>query len=229
MEATIIFTPDPAKPAPLYAHYQGQMQPQPAYVSLDLRTGGIDADYSGDIGNSVPESVFRGLVRRYPIRSDLTAAQVMEVLEDIKPLLQRVLDGSEIVWQDCDQVARLNADAEAAEDEIVGTDGPLGADMDSMVITDLADWLADVGPDGWLPGDDDDADEFIRNFDLDGYLCADDVADTLATLWADHLYDGNPLPKSVAQYLIRDGRCADSAWVEELAAYAEGREPEAAH
>ena len=51
--------------APLYLHYDGQTDAQPAYVSLDLKTGEIDARANGEIGNAVPFSVWHRLVLRY--------------------------------------------------------------------------------------------------------------------------------------------------------------------
>lgn len=217
--AKIVFTSTAT--APLFAHYQGQVQPQPAYVSLDLNTGEIDADYSGEIGNGMPADVWHGVVRRYKIAVDLTADQVTKLLDDIKPKLQRVLDGSEVVWDGSNWVGELDEDAANAEDEL-NMVSPFGTEMGGLVITDLAEWLANGGEESWLPEADADIAEFIRDFDLDGYVAGEDIGDTLMDMWANRLYNGEPLPTNVAQALIEDGRCDDSAWTDELAANARG-------
>lgn len=222
--AHIVFASTEA--APLFEHYQGQINPQAAYVTLDLENGEIDARVDGEIGNSMPVAVWNGVVRRYRIERDLTVDQINDVLEDIKPILQRVLDGSEVVRNESSNlVGRLNQDADAAENEIEMI-SPLGYDLDKIIITNLAEWLADGGDDCWLPSEGEDIAEYISNFDLDGYIAAEDIEDTLMDMWAKHLYDGDPLPANVAQALIKDGRCNDSAWVGELKACAEGSAPD---
>jgi hypothetical protein len=55
---------------------------------------------------------------------------------------------------------------------------------------------------------------------------AGDLKDALFDAWSEILYQGDSLPQAVAQALIEDGRCEDSAWTEELAAYARGERPE---
>jgi hypothetical protein len=209
---------------PLFAHYDGQSEPQPAFISLDLTTGEVDADYSGELGSARPADVFHGIKRRYPVRCDLTLDQVTTLLTDILPTLQRVLEGSEVVWNNCNRAGKLNDAALGAEAELTDWN-MLGADFDHRVITDLAEWMVESGEGCWLPGDADNIAEFIRVFDLDGFVAGEDVGDTLMELWADRLYNGDPLPANVALALIEDGRCDDSNWTEELQAYAEGRYP----
>lgn len=97
--------------------YPRQQSPQPCYVALDLRTGQVWADYDGEIGGGVPLAVAQGLTRRYSI-PPLQAADANALLEELRPLLQRVADGSEVVWDGNRYVGRLTADAAAAEAEI---------------------------------------------------------------------------------------------------------------
>lgn len=213
--------------APLFHRYPGQVNPQPAYVTLDLETGEVDAQASGEVGNAMPADVWHGVVRRYPIRGDLTKDQVVEALEGIKGTLQTILDNSEVKMVDTNWTGKLNEAGEDAERELPEL---IGADLEGRVITHLAHWLTESGEDAWLPEPNQSIPEFVSQVTLsiksDGWEAAEDVEEVLMTLWEDRLYNGDPLPVNVATTLLADGRCDDSQWVAELEAYAEGRDPD---
>lgn len=223
--ATIVF--DRTQTAPLYCYYRGQMQAQPAYATLNLKTGAVSADYSGDVGNGMPAEVWHGRVRRYPINNHLTGAQTGELLDSLLPVFQRILSGSEIVWDGNNNVGVLNEDAAAAEAELIER-GELGADYEAALITDLREWLSAGNKSDWMP-ETGDAAEFLDQLEAHikrEFTVIQNIQDVVADMWADELYDGNDLPQCVAEYLIADGRCEDSQWTEELAAYSAGRKPE---
>ncbi len=104
-------------PTGLYGRYDGQTQEQPAYIELDLEDKTLSADWNGEIGNAVPMDVWHGLRRRYHIPC-LVADEANALMEEIAPLCERVVAGSEIVWDGNNWVAKLNEDAEDAEMEI---------------------------------------------------------------------------------------------------------------
>lgn len=223
---TIIFESDDDA-APLYCHYPNQIQAQPAYVTLNLQTGEVDAQFSGEIGNGMPADVWHGTVRRYPIRSDLSGAQIMEVIEDIKDTLQGILDNSEVVFDNGNWVGQLKKTGESAEDSLPEL---LGTDLKSIVITDLKDWLAESDDNAWLPEEGADISAFVEEVKAgiaaEEYITSENVEDCLLGLWEDRLYNGDPLPSNVAKALRKDGRCDDSAWTSELESYAESRAAE---
>lgn len=221
MQTRIIF--GSSDKLPLYVHHQTDIEPKPAYVTLCLDTGIIDATASDDAMEAMARDFGLGTVRRYRINNLLTPDQIMSVLVSAQPLLQQVLDGADIVRDGNHYVGRLNEDAEEAEALL--SRECLGRDIECAVITNLADWLADADEDCWIPADHDDIDAYIRDFDLNGHIAAEDVGEVLTEMWANRLYDGDPLPPSVAQHLIRDGRCAHSAWSDELARYAQDSAP----
>ena len=232
MSKTINIVFDPTKSvAPLYAKYQNEILPQPAFVTLNVETGEVDADYNGEIGNAVPMNVWHGVVRRYNISNTLSSDQVANVLEEIKPLLERVLDGGSVEWDGSNWVGELTEDAEQAEQEIEGeSQGQgLGYDIEGHVIDDLESWLSEAGTDGWMPDESQDVNEFIKiikkQIEAEGWVTASDIGDVLTDMWAEHLYSGEFVQSNVAQYLQTDGRCSDSAWVDELADYARGEIP----
>ena len=104
-------------PAELHHQYPGQNEPQPCYVELDLRTRTLGTDWNGEIGNAVPFSVHHGFDRRYPIPA-LTSTAANTLLEQIRPLAERMVSDWEEQWDGNNQVAVLGDDAAAAEAEI---------------------------------------------------------------------------------------------------------------
>ncbi|MFD0269582.1 hypothetical protein ACFVGY_23900 [Streptomyces sp. NPDC127106] len=106
------------RPDELHARFQGQSEAQPAYVELGLEDGILLASYSAEVGNGVSASVYHGIDRRWSIPV-LTQDAGNRLLGELAPLAQRVLDGSEILWDGNNRVGRVvTEDAEAAYDEI---------------------------------------------------------------------------------------------------------------
>lgn len=101
----------------LYRHYDGQSEPQPAYIELDTQAGTLYADYNAEIGNAIPFSVYHGLDRRYGIPV-LTGEAANRVMQEIAPLAERIVAGTEAVWDGSNTVAELSDDALAAEEEL---------------------------------------------------------------------------------------------------------------
>ncbi|MBV2364245.1 helix-turn-helix domain-containing protein [Streptomonospora nanhaiensis] len=137
------------RPAELYRRYDGQTGPQPCFIELDTRDGAMRADYDAEIGNAVPASVWHGLVRRYPIPA-LSAEAANRVMEEIRPLAERIVTDTEEHWDGNNHVARMGADALAAEEEIQRL---LGCDDDAEpVLFDATDevtvWYLDGATNG---------------------------------------------------------------------------------
>jgi hypothetical protein len=107
------------KTAPLYHKYSGQTSEQPAYIYLDPEEGTLYADWYGEIGaNSRPMDVHHGLRLWWPVSPYLTGGQLAELLEEIKPLAQKVADGWSREWDGTNNVGRLTPEAEEADQEI---------------------------------------------------------------------------------------------------------------
>lgn len=124
--------------ADLLCVYPRQQAPQDCYVWLDLTTGRLGADYNDQIGNAVPEKVWHGRRRRYAIPL-LQAASANALLTDLAPLAERVLAGSDIRWNGHNHVGVLDADAQAAEEEIERLCQGWEADL---YWVEAGDWLA---------------------------------------------------------------------------------------
>lgn len=99
--------------------FPGQFREQNAFFQLDTQTGLIVAMHNPEIGNAIPFSVYYGFDRRYSFNPMLKMKTVNEIGEKCLPLWQRVINGTEVVWDGHNNVARLTKDAQAAEDEIM--------------------------------------------------------------------------------------------------------------
>jgi hypothetical protein len=107
----------PAALAPLYCRYERQTSPQRAYVEL-TEEGRVSADYSGEIGNSTPATVWHNRTLRWAVPSAISGAALTELVQEILPLLERVHAGHSVEWDGSNHVGRLDADADEAHDEI---------------------------------------------------------------------------------------------------------------
>lgn len=137
-------------PTELYRHYKSETEAQPAYIELDLRHGTLLADWDAETGNGKPATVVYGLERRYSIPV-LTGDAANRVMEEIRPMAERVLADWEEEWDGNNTIARLGEDAQAAEAEILAH---LGLD-----------------PDGWSDGRDNqgfDESDLVAQWDIDG-------------------------------------------------------------
>ena len=104
---------------PLYHHYDGQLQPQPAYLEIDLESGVVEVDYSEVIGGGVGMRVWNNVVLRYPINPDLVTSELNELLDKIEPLADQIVAGSECRWDNSNWRGFLcTADAEDANTKI---------------------------------------------------------------------------------------------------------------
>lgn len=127
----------------LHCHYERQTERQGCYIELDCKTGIMAASYNAEIGNAIPFSVYHGHDRRWGIPC-LTADAANELMEEIAPLAQRVLDGYESHWDGNNHVAALTDDAQQAETEIEAEIETLRVDEHNGVSEwDAASWLAE--------------------------------------------------------------------------------------
>lgn len=101
----------------LHCQYPGQTSPQECYLELDLEEETLTADYDAEIGGAVPFAVWHGRRRRFPIPA-LSATAVNALMEEVLPLAERIVAGSEIVWDGSNHIGQLDDDAVDAEAEL---------------------------------------------------------------------------------------------------------------
>lgn len=134
---------DEDDPTDLFHLYRPYEPPQDCFVSLDLRDGELTADWNVETGsNAVPESVYSGQVRRWGIPC-LTTAAANQLLEDLAPAAQRVLDGAEIAWDGDNMVGHLDGPAADAADEIADDCATLGGGYARVVGYEAAEWYSE--------------------------------------------------------------------------------------
>jgi hypothetical protein len=224
---TVSFDAPAGSVPPLYSHYDGQILPQPAYVELNLETGEVDAIVSGEVGNGMPAAVWHGVIRRYPLNNALTSDQIIEAIESVRPALERIICGSDVVMDDqSNWVGRLNEDAMIAEEELSSV--PIGADIEASVTNNIAEYLGDHNwPGCSYPQGDQTVNGFISDLETsngdDKIWFVGDFRDELFDAWLDIVRYLGELPPAVAQAMINDGRFDDSQWLEELTACAKSK------
>ena len=67
---------------PLFHQYSGQFNPQPAYLELDGENQTVRFDWSGEIGNAVPITVWNRRERRIYIPASASCKLLDEYIED---------------------------------------------------------------------------------------------------------------------------------------------------
>ena len=79
---------------PLYRLYDGQLQPQEAFLRVE-KDGSVWAGY--DTSDAIPSDVFQGVTRNFRIDSGLYGSEIEELIEQVKALV-KVGDFEEIEW-----------------------------------------------------------------------------------------------------------------------------------
>ena len=90
---------------PLYAHFSGQTSSQESYVELDLDSGNLSADYSGEVGNGIPERIWNGRATRFDVDPHLTASEINDLLDEIAPIAQEWIDARQGDELDSDTIS----------------------------------------------------------------------------------------------------------------------------
>ena len=126
--------------APLYHKYQGQFNPQPAYIELDCRGGELVADWNGEIGNAIPFYYFHGLAVRWSVSSTISGASLKTILSDTDFLAecQAIVDGFEVVWDGSNHVGRY---ADDWEEHFDNAERIIEQLTDEIEVWTAEDWL----------------------------------------------------------------------------------------
>lgn len=129
----------------LHHRYPGQSERQDCYIELDCQDGELTADYNAEIGNAVPMAVHHGHVRRYTIPC-LRADAANDLLDEIAPFAQRIVDGYSSRWDGSNHIADLTEDAVDAEESIRDLIVALeDVDAETVNVWQAGDWFATLG------------------------------------------------------------------------------------
>lgn len=139
----VINAPDGA--APLYERYASQTNAQPANVVLYCDTAELTAFAAGEIGGGVPADVYHRRVLRWHVCNELTGPAVAELLAEVAPLAQRVVDGYSVEWDGNNNVGRYTEDASEAAEEIEAlcAEAVERLALETVAVWRANEWLAD--------------------------------------------------------------------------------------
>lgn len=124
--------------APVYCLYDGQCQPQPAYIRIN-ENGSVYAEYSGDIGGGCAASIWHNRDRAITIRPGTSGNALRELFADegFLSLVRRYYDGFDTEWDGSNWVGVGNDDCRAALEEIE----QLAEALDCVNLFDARDWV----------------------------------------------------------------------------------------
>lgn len=209
---------------PVHCHYDDQFEPQPAYISLNVRTGEVNADYDSTIGSGLPICVWNNIELRFYINPYTIANEILDLINENMDNFQAILDGSEIVWNGSEYIGTFDEDAQKiiekfnAENslynyvDVVFFDNIYFSDRlwfsdDIKNLKELATYIYELGNDAGYWSDELNSIECIEYEILD--------------YWLHCLYSGDHIPKKEAQLLIHDDRVDISEkWMTEINKFA---------
>lgn len=114
--------------------------PQAVFVELNCDSRILSAEVDGDIGG-MPIRVWEQRRLRWSIRP-MSAAAANDLLANIKPLAERIVDGYELEWDGTDYVGAHSDDAQEAREAIEWLCAESTSDFR---VVDASDWYAGFG------------------------------------------------------------------------------------
>lgn len=135
--------------AALYCRYDGQLEPQQPVLQLDCDDGELSCTYKADPGsagnNSMPMTVWHGRTLWWNIVA-LRADGANQLMQEVKPLADRILTGYTCEWDGSNHVGRLREDAQQAAAEIEDICDEYASDESAALnIWGAGDWLGGIG------------------------------------------------------------------------------------
>jgi hypothetical protein len=100
---------------PVFHQYSGQCFPQHAYLEFDPMLEGeltLTADYSGEMGNGVPEAVWHNRVLRVGIPSQVTLKALKDLRSDerLSNMLEQLRNSYDQMWRNGNWVGQFDTD-----------------------------------------------------------------------------------------------------------------------
>ena len=109
---------DESEAHPNYCHYASQSSPQDGQIILDCESGELWADYNGEIGNGMPLRQWHGHLQVWRVSPYASGSQLNTLMADLRPAMQRIVNGYTSEWNGSNHVARFSEDAEDAKREL---------------------------------------------------------------------------------------------------------------
>jgi len=130
--------------APLYHRFQGQENPQRAYIEIYPQGRTMIAEYDGEIGNAVPMAVYHGRILRVRVSPYLRGDVLADILEgdEVQDLAQRICAGNEAYWDGANMRGRLNDDGKVALEALQECLDSYQEEPYLVQVCDPGDWVA---------------------------------------------------------------------------------------
>lgn len=100
---------------PLFCKYENNQEPENAYITVNVNTGGIDADYSGT-RNSVSCAVYNNEILRFACDCYCTKTQINEFINNHLSTFQALLSIFKVHWMGSDYQGKFIAGFECSNE-----------------------------------------------------------------------------------------------------------------
>jgi len=115
-----------------FCQYPSQCEPQRTYAELNCSTNELYSSYSSEIGNSTSMDCFHNRALRWQISPWMKLSSINSLLEEIKPIAQKVLDGYSEVYNGRNYVGVLSGEVDVYEREIERLCDEYSSDPDNL-------------------------------------------------------------------------------------------------
>ena len=132
-----------AMTAPLYHRYPGQHAPQKGFLELS-EDGTVRVDWNSEIGNAVPFYVHHRRTLRWTLNEYLSGRALSHFLgrDDVQALLERIHAGHSIEWDGNNNIGKLDADAQTAEDDLAWDIATLNEEGEVASVVDVGEYVS---------------------------------------------------------------------------------------
>lgn len=128
----------------LHHRFPRESLAQRCHVTLDCRSGALTAEVDMEIGVGIPADVYREHIQRWTIPA-LKATVANNLLAEIQPIAQRVVDGYSSKLDNGNYVARFTEDAGEAIGQIEQVCGLVGGEGAELNVWGADDFFRPLG------------------------------------------------------------------------------------
>ena len=172
--------------APLYMRYDGQINPQPAYLEL-TEDGKVSANYQAEIGHySTTMDVWHGRTLQWDLPPWAKGWAIAEFVEDqeVFALLERIHRGHKIWWNGSNMVGSLvTEDAIEASKELQELiDDYFSNERTCVEVYDIDEWIDDSPLQNIWPANkdlDEAVEDIVDNAEFDDVIVEGDIHSAL--------------------------------------------------
>jgi|CEGC01.1.fsa_nt_gi hypothetical protein len=175
--------------APLFCQFEGELGPQPAFITLNPDTREVSTDYTSEVGTAVPMAVWHNLELRFSVLASVSGKALTDFCQDHAHLFERICNGFESVWDGNNYVGRYSQDALDAQDDLTSAierelkdelisvwrigeylaegnnplqeEWPEGQTLEEAAAALFEETISGLGADVELYGDQDDVEEYL--------------------------------------------------------------------